>query len=103
MTERRENNIKCFEDIAVIKECVSTIKDDIQENKILLNTQEHELVEHVKQGCPESSHIKEQNGIITELRLDFVSLRSAIMMTNKILIGAGIIAGIVFGLLRFIG
>lgn len=103
MTERREANLQSLEDIALIKAWTSGIKDDVLDSKETLKEQGKELIEHIKNGCPESAHIKEQNGIITELRLDFVSLRSAIMMTNKILIGAGIIAGIVFGLLRYLG
>lgn len=107
MTERREGNLQCLEDISLIKVWTSGIKDDVLDNKETLRSQAKELTElkiqYLNNECPESSHIKEQNGIITELRLDFVSLRSAIMMTNKILIGAGIIAGIVFGALRYLG
>lgn len=107
MTERREGNLKCFEDIALIKGWTSGIRADALDHKEILRSQAKELselkIQYMSNECPESSHIKEQNGIIAELRLDFVGLRSAIMMTNKILIGAGIIAGIVFGVLRYFG
>jgi len=110
MVERREENIKCLEDIATIKAVVGSIKIDVQENRESLRFQGHELIEHIKTGCPESTHIETQNGIIMDLKLEFVSLRSAIMMTNKILISTGVIAGIVgviaglvFGLLKYLG
>lgn len=105
MTERREGNLQCIEDISLIKVWTSTIKDDVLDNKETSREQGKELSDHIKKGCPESARIEKLNGIIVDLKLEFASLRSEIKMTNKILIGvfslASIIAGIVFGILEY--